>query len=621
MKKQLSKQSRRPRKTDGWGLIVLLLVFLWLLLAGCQGLSAQTVKITPIGANYGDKTVTFRVSWSGGAFTPVDRVWVWIDFCPVTGVTPSVSFSPASIYSVNATNGGSVDASSLNGRGFFVTTNPTEVTARLSNAYLAFNWCAYGSGTPPRAELQPDGSYLLKGTPPFTITYNAGASTTTNEDTFNLGCITAITDLTGNPAGSVDEPNITAVTSPTICYNTAANLTLTVSGGTTTAMTYTWNIGGASSTTSAPTITTSASLIANTTYTVQARNAAGCTSAVSGIGTVTVLQNPALPALSRTGNTCAGTAITFTASGGSGVYDWSGTFSGSGNSKTTGTTAGNYIAEVRSVLTSGDVTCYSNYESATGTINVVPGVPNMGGGGTHCSVPHSITATKGTNGNGIRWTDGSGTTSPRSVNANGTWYAVSTTAAGCESSPAGVTVIFSPAVGAATISGYTANTCPTKNVSLTASATNASIYTWFKNSTQVQSGPANNYTVVESGTYTVRGECGSSMGAVSLGHAVVWTHCYDVPECNLDLPIGWMADRLDYTAGKALCEARGLRLPNNIESLCLRNTQICQNDWYIMWYTGVTCADKTQRPFRSCHPSIKSGCTSPNTWMDVVCVL
>jgi hypothetical protein len=79
---------------------------------------------------------------------------------------------------------------------------------------------------------------------------------------------------------------------------------------------------------------------------------------------------PGMPSLSRSAaSTCAGTAITFTASGGSGSYDWGGYFSGNGSTKTTPTSAGAYTAQVRSVQTSNGITCYSAYTSSvTGTI-------------------------------------------------------------------------------------------------------------------------------------------------------------------------------------------------------------------------------------------------------------
>jgi hypothetical protein len=73
--------------------------------------------------------------------------------------------------------------------------------------------------------------------------------------------------------------------------------------------------------------------------------------------------------------------------------------------------------------------------------NPAPDLPTMGGSGTYCSIAGStITAMPGSGGNGIRWTDNSNTDSPRTVTASGTYYAVTTSDAGCESSAASVSV-------------------------------------------------------------------------------------------------------------------------------------------------------------------------------------
>jgi hypothetical protein len=119
----------------------------------------------------------------------------------------------------------------------------------------------------------------------------------------------------------------------------------------------------------APTITSS------TTYYAQSRNTTTfCVSATRLAVARTVVANPSTPSLTQNGPKCAGTAVTFTASGGSGSYDWSGQFSGSGNTKPSPTTAGNYSAQVRSVTTASGVTCYSGYTSSvTGTVNAPAG--------------------------------------------------------------------------------------------------------------------------------------------------------------------------------------------------------------------------------------------------------
>jgi hypothetical protein len=120
-------------------------------------------------------------------------------------------------------------------------------------------------------------------------------------------------------------PTVTTTSPATICYNAKANLSCTVSGGTTTAMTYTWKIGTATSVTTVPTVT-SANLTAATTYSVAVTNANGCTSTVSNTGTILVALdftqgNPVAQAI------CNGAKATFSlteASGGLGAitYRW-----------------------------------------------------------------------------------------------------------------------------------------------------------------------------------------------------------------------------------------------------------------------------------------------------------
>jgi formylglycine-generating enzyme required for sulfatase activity len=84
-----------------------------------------------------------------------------------------------------------------------------------------------------------------------------------------------------------DTPTVTAVSSVNVYHNTpAATLTATVGAGLTDAMTYTWDVGGAVTTTYAPTLITG-NPTTTTTYTVTATNAC-YTSAVSDAGTITV---------------------------------------------------------------------------------------------------------------------------------------------------------------------------------------------------------------------------------------------------------------------------------------------------------------------------------------------
>ena len=169
--------------------------------------ASATVTITPLSTDYAAQKVTFKVAWTNSPTAPYNnRVWIWIDFCPVSGVTPQ-SFSTATI--TNPTGSGNGTITGLNGRGFFIeydTTNTgTTVTATLSNAPAGqFNWCAYGSDYPPNVLANTNDSYTLAGTPPFELITTNGATTqTVNEKTFATSAITitpaTITDATGYP--------------------------------------------------------------------------------------------------------------------------------------------------------------------------------------------------------------------------------------------------------------------------------------------------------------------------------------------------------------------------------------------------------------------------------------
>jgi hypothetical protein len=77
-----------------------------------------------------------------------------------------------------------------------------------------------------------------------------------------------------------------------------------------------------------------------------------------------------------------------------------------------------------------------------------PEAPVMSGGGSFCNVTTTaITAAAGNGGTGIRWTDNNETASPRTVTETDMYYAVTTSANGCESDMAMVTVAVLGAYG------------------------------------------------------------------------------------------------------------------------------------------------------------------------------
>ncbi|MDR3133767.1 MAG: hypothetical protein LBU42_07055 [Prevotellaceae bacterium] len=189
--KTLSNQT--TQKSPFGGLRGFLLLLLWGVGGLFEGLFAQAT-VTPLSVDYDRQQVTFRVAWSGTAAN--NRVWVWVDFCPVAGTSPG-TFAKAVIGGATAT-AGSILTVADNTRGFYVTANPSTVTATLSNAVGRFNWCAYGSDYPPNAKDKTGGGYDLKGTPPFIVTTASGTAEV-NANTYSGGTITAITDATGCP--------------------------------------------------------------------------------------------------------------------------------------------------------------------------------------------------------------------------------------------------------------------------------------------------------------------------------------------------------------------------------------------------------------------------------------
>jgi hypothetical protein len=242
--------------------------------------TSATVTVTPLNTDYAAQKVTFKVAWTNSPSAPRNnRVWIWIDFCPVTGTQSAATFSPATITNP-AKTGGNGTISGLNGRGFFIehaaTNAGTTVTATLSNAVGKFNWCAYGSDVPPTAVINAAGGYTLKGTPPFTVN---GTTLGDGVKTFGAGtCITSITDLTGNPDAIVPAlPSLSSPNSPSRCSAGTVTLSATVGGSTTTAVTYTWNIGGTQYTNQTNSYTTG-TLSTSTTYSVKVKNANNCES-------------------------------------------------------------------------------------------------------------------------------------------------------------------------------------------------------------------------------------------------------------------------------------------------------------------------------------------------------
>jgi hypothetical protein len=279
----------------------------------------------------------------------------------------------------------------------FLRTPPMTVTATApatvcAGAPITFTATATGGTT-------TDMTYTWKvgAAPAATTTANTYSPTVSAGSTYSVTVTNANGCASAAATGTITVHAVPSITtSPdAICYNTAAALSCTVSGGTTTAMTYTWEVGGATSHTTEPSITTT-NLTKATTYSVTAANAYGCTSTVA-TGTIPVYTAFTAGSI-KTANTTtiAGTAPDVTiandvsASGGDGniTYQWrrsgtsSATLTGGAATYALSSDYTNYSTEGIYIFTryAKDDACEQLYAPSIGqySLNVLPIPPNSG---------------------------------------------------------------------------------------------------------------------------------------------------------------------------------------------------------------------------------------------------
>jgi hypothetical protein len=172
--------------------------FFFAMLASVVASAQSTVQITPISATYtSSPTIQFKVSWtSQTTANHRNKIWVFVDFQPVISPTQKGNWQPATVTGTVQKTAGTVSEQS--NRGFFlegtITNFSSTVTVTLSDVTGKFNWCAYGSDYPPNATMN-NGTYTLKGTPPFII----NTTITENGKSYSGVCITSLTDKTGCP--------------------------------------------------------------------------------------------------------------------------------------------------------------------------------------------------------------------------------------------------------------------------------------------------------------------------------------------------------------------------------------------------------------------------------------
>ena len=170
--------------------------------------SAQVTNVTPVSADYVNKTVSFRVWWNAGSrnATHLSKVWVWVDYITVNSnnTTAGNSWTRATVGTVS---GGTTSYDGNYRNGFWLEGNASTnysatLTVQLINVPAKFNWCAYVSDYPPNVTAT-NGIYTFKGTPPFALTASNEATQTVTGTTLAASALTVtpttIRDKTGCP--------------------------------------------------------------------------------------------------------------------------------------------------------------------------------------------------------------------------------------------------------------------------------------------------------------------------------------------------------------------------------------------------------------------------------------
>jgi hypothetical protein len=311
----------------------------------------------------GAGAVTLTATASG---TTTANTYTWIVGGGAPQTTTSGSYSPSvalgsTTYSVTVTNAAGCTSAAATGT---ITVNALPTSLSLSSATIC-----NGQSATLTASVTNAAYYSIDNTNWQTATTFSVNPTATTYYTLYVKSTAGCTATKANAATVTVNPVPTSLslTSATICNGQSATLT----ASTTNAASYSLN---GSTWQTATTFVVSST--ATQTYTLYAKSSAGCTASKTSAGSVTVVATPATPNLTATdGTICEGSAITFTAAGGSGSYTWSGDVSAAnGNSaQSSGTVAGEYAATVSSYVTSGTVTCWSPHTTTSGTITAPAG--------------------------------------------------------------------------------------------------------------------------------------------------------------------------------------------------------------------------------------------------------
>jgi hypothetical protein len=364
---------------------------------GCTGAVSSpatiTVNVLPT-ATVAAKTICagqtagLTASVTAGNVAPITYTW------NVGGTTGTTNAASQTSQALTATTTYTVQLKNANGCTGAVSSPATITVNVLPTATVAAKTICSGQTAGLTA------SVTAGNVAPITYTWNVGGTTrTTKAASQTSQALTATTTYTvqlknaNGCTGAVSSPaTITVnvlptatVAAKTICAGQTAGLTASVTAGNVAPITYTWNVGGTTSTTNAASQTSQA-LTATTTYTVQLKNANGCTGAVSSPATITVMANPTVT-VSPAAQLLCGRAVTLTASAtaGSGsisAYQWkeNGTPAGSGGNSYIArfATGGTYSITV-------EVTNSNNCTTASGAAVLTVNVPGAVGTVAACT--------------------------------------------------------------------------------------------------------------------------------------------------------------------------------------------------------------------------------------------
>ena len=341
--------------------------------------------------------------------------------------------------------------------------------------------------------------------------------------TSNASCITASTATSNTVTLSRNARPTTAVFAgaTTICNGASANLTVTISGGTSPySVVYTGNGGGTVSTyTSGSNIAQAPST--STTYGLTSvTDANGCTATTpSGTPTITVNARPSTAVLAGTTSICNGASANLTVTITGGTSPYSVVYTGNGGGSVSSYTSGSNIAQAPSTSTTYGLTSVTDANGCTATtpsgapvitVNALPTATISAGGSTSFCSGGSVTLTSSA-GSSYLWSTGA-TTSSISATTSGAYTVTVTNASGCSATSSATTVTVTTAPNAGALSGTQA-ICSNGSTSFTSSgdaggawSTSNASYATVNSSGVITPVAAGTATI----TYTVTGTGGCS---------------------------------------------------------------------------------------------------------------